>query len=131
MGSLADACRWAIAPTNLSNCEKRVDMNQAMNEATLRYFDEQRRECNAHKARQLEIDAAEVRRLEHVRASRENGKLYDWHAWDARKMVHPLVPIVVGQKIRGICDGEFGRSTNMQLDEKQTYQTTDCLFRKV
>ena len=47
-----------------------------MNQATMDNFDEQRRQCKAHKARQLEIYATEARRLAQVRGAKELHKLY-------------------------------------------------------
>lgn len=69
------------------------------NQATMDHFDEQRRQCEAHKARQLESDATEARRLEQVRAAKERGKLYDWQAWHTNKTVHETVLVVIGQEI--------------------------------
>ena len=69
------------------------------NQATMAHFSEQRRQCEAHKARQLEIDATEARRLEEVRAAKERGKLYEWQARDAKKPVHATVIVLAGEQI--------------------------------
>ena len=91
---------WESAQPNNTNERTQTGGNTAgRNQATMDYFDEQQRQCEAHRARQLEIDATEARRLEQVRAAKERGELYDWQAWDANKTVHATVLVVIGQQI--------------------------------
>jgi len=98
-GCLAAATKWATrAQTNLPNKRTpRGGNTTGMNQETMDRFEEQRRKCEAHEAREVEIDATEARRLEQVRAAKADGKLYDWQAWDANKAVHATVPVAVGQ----------------------------------
>ena len=100
-GCLAAAARWATrAQTNLRNKRTPRGANTTgIHQETTDNFDEQRRQCEEHNARQVEIDATEGRRLEQVREAKRNGQLYDWQAWDAHKAVHATVPVAVGRKI--------------------------------
>jgi len=81
-GCLAAAARWATrAQTNLRNKPTpKGETTTGMNQETIDHFDEQRRQCEANKARQVEIDATEDRRLEQVREAKRDGKLYNCRA---------------------------------------------------